>query len=156
MICIKKGLPLQRYRHQTYNKRIPVLGVGFYERIMSKRKSKKENKAAQRAAAAARDTNRARTQVPGGSTKRARVPGGDKRPAPAGPKRELTFGKQTYLFMGIGFALVLLGLLLMSGGRGTDYTEFDIDKIYGFRQITLAPILMLSGLGVVIYGILKK
>lgn len=130
--------------------------AGFYLTIMSKRKSKKENKAAQRAAAAGRDNTQARTQVQSGRSTRAQVPGSAKRPAPAGPKRELTFGKQTYIFMGIGFALVLLGLLLMSGGRGTEYSEFDVDKIYGFRRITLAPIVMLSGLGVVIYGILKK
>ncbi len=121
---------------------------------MSKRRSKKDNKAAQRAAAASRDN--ARAQVQSGSTTRAQVPGSSKRPVNTGPKRELTFGKQTYIFMGIGFALVLFGLLLMSGGRGTEYNEFDVDQIYGFRRITLAPIVMLGGLGVVIYGILKK
>lgn len=123
---------------------------------MSKRRSKKENKAAQRAASMQRDNTRARPQVQGGGTTRAKVPGGAKRPAPAGPKRELTFGKQTYIFMGIGFALVLLGLLLMSGGRGTEFNEFDTDQIYSFRRITLAPIAILGGLGTVIYAILKK
>ena len=44
----------------------------------------------------------------------------------------------------------------MAGGRGTEYSEFDIDKIYSFRRITLAPIVILSGLGVVIFAILKK
>jgi predicted cobalt transporter CbtA len=124
---------------------------------MSKQKSKKDNKSAQREAAMSQDNSRARTQVQGGgfAAKRAEVPGGAKR-VPAGPARELTFGKQTYIFMGIGFALVMIGLLLMSGGRGTEYSEFDVDQIYGFRRITLAPIVILSGLGVVIYGIFKK
>ena len=92
----------------------------------------------------------------GGAAARAKVPGGAKRPAPAGPARELTFGRQTYIFMGVGFALVLLGLILMSGGRGTEFTEFDTDQIYSFRRITLAPIVILGGLGTVIYAILKK
>lgn len=103
-----------------------------------------------------RDNTQARTQVQGGGAARAKVPGSAKRPAPAGPARELTFGKQTYIFMGIGFALVLVGLLLMSGGRGTEFNEFDTDQIYSFRRITLAPVVILSGLGTVIYAILKK
>lgn len=125
---------------------------------MSKQRSKKESKAAQRAA------NKARTQVQGkdGAAKPAKTPTRAKRatvsapPKPKGPVRELTFGRQTYLFMGIGFALVLLGLLLMAGDRGENYAEFDVDYIYSFRRITLAPIVILGGLGVVIYGIFKK
>lgn len=140
---------------------------------MSKRRSKKERKAAQRAGAADAAKNPssvaggtvspnkkgARTPVRnnvGGAGTRAKVPPGAPRPKPAGPVRELTFGKQTYRFMGVGFALVLLGLLLMSGGRGPEYTEFDVDQIYSFRRITLAPVVILSGLGVVIYGIFKR
>lgn len=123
---------------------------------MSKRKSKQDTKFAQRAASAQREIDQARAQVQGGGqgAKRAQVSGGT--PKPAGPARELTFGKQTYIFMGIGFALVMVGLLLMSGGRGTEYSEFDVDQIYSFRRITLAPIVILAGLGVVTYGILKK
>ncbi|MTB52154.1 DUF3098 domain-containing protein [Lewinella sp. W8] len=70
--------------------------------------------------------------------------------------RPLTFGPETYKWMGGGFALVLLGILLMAGGRGDDPTVFDADAIYSFRRITLAPIVMLVGLAGVIYGILKK
>lgn len=121
---------------------------------MSKRKSKQASKAAQQEKAL-QDKEAARTQVPA-NAKRAKVPTNSSRPAPAGPRRPLTFGRQTYLFMGIGFALVLGGLLLMSGSRGTDYDAFDLDYIYGFRRITLAPIVILSGLGVVIYSIFKK
>lgn len=70
--------------------------------------------------------------------------------------RPLTFGPETYKWMGGGFALVMLGILLMAGGRGEDPGVFDEDVIYGFRRITLAPITMLVGLAAVIYGILKK
>lgn len=124
---------------------------------MSKRRSKQENKAAQRASAKTENSG-AGTQVRGGvgAATRAKVPAGAPRPKPAGPKRELTFGKQTYIFMGVGFALVMIGLLLMSGGRGTEYSEFNVDEIYSFRRITLAPVVILAGLGVVIYGIFKK
>lgn len=117
---------------------------------MSKqRKNKQERKAAQRAAA--RDNTRVAKPKPAAAIR-------TKRTAPAAPKntRPLTFGKETYVWMGAGFALVVLGLLLMSGGRGEDPTVFDPDVIYSFRKVTLAPIVMLTGLGVVIFGILKK
>ncbi|MEL7161889.1 MAG: DUF3098 domain-containing protein [Bacteroidota bacterium] len=70
--------------------------------------------------------------------------------------RPLTFGPDTYKWMGIGFALVLIGLLLMSGSRGDEFAEFDESYIYGFRRITLAPIVILGGIGTVAYAILKK
>lgn len=113
---------------------------------MSKRKKKKDSNVAQRAAAIQRDMDKARSQVQSKN----------KGAVASGPARELTFGKSTYMFMGIGFALVLIGLLLMSGGRGTEYSEFNVDEIYSFRRITLAPIVILAGLGVVVYGIFKK
>lgn len=70
--------------------------------------------------------------------------------------RALTFGPDTYKWMGIGFALVVLGLLLMAGSRGEEFNEFDESYIYGFQRITLAPILMLAGIGTVTFAILKK
>lgn len=77
--------------------------------------------------------------------------------APATPiHTELTFGKGTYTWMGIGFGMVLLGLLLMAGGRGDNFAEFDTAYIYSFVRITLAPIIILAGLGTVTYAILRK
>ena len=69
---------------------------------------------------------------------------------------EFIFGRQNFMWMGIGLALVLLGLLTMSGGAMPDPNTWDPDIIYSFRRITLAPILMLAGFGLVIYGIFKK
>lgn len=68
----------------------------------------------------------------------------------------LFFGPQTYKLLGIGFAVIVLGFLMMLGGRGDDPAVFDEDIIYSFRKVTLAPILILAGLAVVIYGIFKK
>ncbi len=76
--------------------------------------------------------------------------------APAAPQRGLTFGPDTYKWIGIGFGLVVLGLILMSGSRGDNFTEFDTDVIYSPVKLTVAPLLMLGGLGIVIYAILKK
>ncbi|MFT6000583.1 MAG: hypothetical protein ACI81P_003046 [Neolewinella sp.] len=119
---------------------------------MSKQRNKKEDrKAAQRATASTQDSARVApaTPVPPRSTRTSAA-------TSTVNKRGLTFGKDTYVWMGIGFALVILGLLLMSGGRGDDPNVFDESVIYSFRRITLAPIVMLAGLGTVIYAILKK
>jgi hypothetical protein len=92
------------------------------------------------------------------ATPKPATPRASTRTAAAKPtnNRELTFGRDTYIWMGIGFALVVLSLLLMSGGRGDDPAVFDENIIYSFRKITLAPIVMLAGLGTVAYAILKK
>jgi len=120
---------------------------------MSKQRKKKEDrKAAQRASASKQDNTRVAPATPV-ATRSTRTLATEKSNT---TKRSLTFGKDTYLWMGIGFALVILGMLLMSGGRGDDPAVFDESVIYSFRRITLAPIVILAGLGTVIYAILKK
>lgn len=69
---------------------------------------------------------------------------------------QFIFGRSNFIIMGIGLALVLLGLLTMSGGAMPDANTWDPDLIYSFRRITLAPFLMLAGFVVVVYGIFKK
>lgn len=71
-------------------------------------------------------------------------------------ERPLIFGRETYIWLGGGFLLVVLGFLLMTGGRGPDPTVFDESIIYSWRKITLAPIIILAGLGVVTFAIFKK
>jgi hypothetical protein len=66
------------------------------------------------------------------------------------------FGKENYRWMLIGVALILLGLLLMIGGKSKDPNVFDPDQVYSFRRITVAPILILAGLALGIVGIFKK
>jgi len=56
----------------------------------------------------------------------------------------------------IGVAFILLGLLLMIGGKSKDPNVFDTSEVYSFRRITLAPILILGGLVLEIVGIFKK
>jgi Protein of unknown function (DUF3098) len=66
------------------------------------------------------------------------------------------FGKENYRLMLIGLILVLLGLLLMIGGKSKDPNVFDTSEVYSFRRITVAPILILGGLALEIVGIFKK
>lgn len=68
----------------------------------------------------------------------------------------LLFQKQNYMIMGAGVAIILLGLVLMSGGGTTDPTQFNGEELFNFQRLTLAPITMLVGFGVVFYSIWKK
>ena len=66
------------------------------------------------------------------------------------------FAKENYLWMVIGGVIVLLGMLLMSGGKSQDPNTFDPKEVYSFTRITLAPILIIAGLMVEIYAIFRK
>jgi hypothetical protein len=70
--------------------------------------------------------------------------------------RATLFTKDNYIWMAVGIVIVLLGLLLMSGGKSADPKVFDESEVYSFRRITLAPILIMAGLMVEVYAIMKK
>lgn len=65
----------------------------------------------------------------------------------------LLFGKKNFMFIFIGMGCMALGMLLMSGGSMPSPDIWDESIIYGFRRITLAPIMILLGLGFVLYSI---
>ncbi len=67
----------------------------------------------------------------------------------------MLFNKQHYILMGVGIALMFLGLMLMSGGAQAP-NEWNPDEVYSVRRTVLAPIIMLIGLGVELYAIFKK
>ena len=71
-------------------------------------------------------------------------------------KKEFLFNKDNYKYLFIGIALVFVGFLLMIGGASDNPNEFNEDALFGFRRITLAPLLVLGGFGVVLYSIMKK
>ena len=66
------------------------------------------------------------------------------------------FTKENYIWMGIGGVVMLLGLALMAGGKSADPNTFDVNEVYSFRRITIAPILIVAGLMVEVYAIMKK
>ncbi len=72
---------------------------------------------------------------------------------PENPRMPLT--RKNYIILAIGFAIVLLGFVLMAGGGSDSATEFNYD-IFSFRRITLAPLLVVGGFVVEIFGILKR
>lgn len=67
-----------------------------------------------------------------------------------------TFNASNYLWMGIGFALVLIGLALMMGGEMPDSDTWDESIIYSTRRTLISPLVILAGLVVEVYAIFKK
>ena len=70
--------------------------------------------------------------------------------------QDFLFDRSNYTFMIVGVVLIIIGFMLMSGGKSPDPHQFNFDEIYSFRRITLAPIVALIGFGLEVYAIMKK
>lgn len=78
------------------------------------------------------------------------------RPQPVSSEDRFPFIRQNYLIMIIGLVIIAIGYLLMVGGGSSDPNQFYPDKIYSWRRITLAPIVIIIGFLVEVYAIMKK
>jgi fumarate reductase subunit D len=70
-------------------------------------------------------------------------------------KANFALGRENYKLLAIGFAIIIIGFLLMLGGRSDDPNKFSMD-IFSFRRITLAPVVVLAGFVFEIWAIMKK
>jgi predicted histidine transporter YuiF (NhaC family) len=84
----------------------------------------------------------------------------EKKSAPATKKAvtaaPILFAKENYKWMVIGGVIVLLGMVLMSGGKSDDPNTFDPKVVYSTTRVTIAPILIILGLMVEIFAIFRK
>ncbi|WP_430972594.1 DUF3098 domain-containing protein [Sunxiuqinia rutila] len=64
-------------------------------------------------------------------------------------------GKENYKLLLIGFAIIVIGFILMVGGKSDDPSVFN-PEIFSFRRITLAPLIVLFGFLFEIYAIMKR
>ena len=71
------------------------------------------------------------------------------------PSADFAFGKENYMLMLIGIAVIILGFILMAGGGSDDPNKFS-PEIFSTRRMTVAPILIVIGLIVEIAAVLKK
>lgn len=69
---------------------------------------------------------------------------------------ELIFNRQNYILMMIGAALIIVGMLLMTGGAQPDPNTWDPDIIYSKRITLLAPVVIITGLIIEIVAIFKR
>lgn len=72
------------------------------------------------------------------------------------PIKEFGFKPENYRLLFIGLGINVLGFLLMIGGGADNPNEFDGDALFSHMRITVAPILITLGYGIMIFSIMKK
>ena len=70
-------------------------------------------------------------------------------------KKQFAFGKENFIWLAISVIIIIIGFILVSGGKTTEETGFD-PSIFNARRLLVAPVVIMSGFGLVIYAILKK
>jgi hypothetical protein len=71
-------------------------------------------------------------------------------------KNNTIFGKDNLRWMLIGLVVIAIGLVLMAGGKGEDPNVFAENEVYSMKRITLAPLMIVVGLLIEVYAIMKK
>lgn len=71
-------------------------------------------------------------------------------------KFDFPFNKQNLYIIFIGLAINIIGYLLMIGGGTEDPNKFDAKELFSETRITLAPIFIVLGFAIMIYGIMKR
>ena len=69
-------------------------------------------------------------------------------------KRNLAFDRTNFILLGIGFAIVVIGFILMSGSSSSEQA-FNPD-IFSVRRIKVAPVVCFVGFVSMIYAIIRK
>ena len=59
------------------------------------------------------------------------------------------------LLIGIGLLVMVLGFVLMLGGGSSDPNVFNPEMLSG-RSIVVAPVVICIGIGVIVWGIMRK
>jgi hypothetical protein len=84
------------------------------------------------------------------------TPAKGKAAAPSVSTDNFAFVRQNYIIMLIGVVFIVVGYMLMAGGKSMDPNVFNEKEIFSFRRITLAPIIVLIGYAIEVYAIVKK
>ena len=66
------------------------------------------------------------------------------------------FGRENYKWMLIGLVIMAIGFFLMTGGKSSDPNVFNDKDVYSTTRITIAPILIIAGLIIEIFAIMRK
>ncbi|TXB64322.1 DUF3098 domain-containing protein [Vicingus serpentipes] len=69
--------------------------------------------------------------------------------------KDFAFGKENYILVAAGTVLAILGYILMSGGGSDDPAVFS-EELFSFRRMYISPIMIIVGLAIVGWGIMKK
>jgi hypothetical protein len=71
-------------------------------------------------------------------------------------KNNTIFEKDNLRWMLIGLVVIAIGLVLMAGGKGEDPNVFAENEVYSMKRITMAPLLIVAGLLIEVYAIMRK
>lgn len=71
-------------------------------------------------------------------------------------QQNVLFGKENFIWMLAGLLIMALGFFLMSGGKSSDPNVFNDSQVYSPMRITVAPLLIIGGLVVEIFAIMRK
>lgn len=74
----------------------------------------------------------------------------------ASSSKKMALGKENYYLIILGAIVLIIGFVLMSGGKYTDPNVFNADEVYSARRITLAPIVVILGFIIEVYAIFHK
>ena len=66
------------------------------------------------------------------------------------------FTKENYKWMVIGLVIMALGFFLMAGGKSSNPNVFSDKDVYSPLRITVAPVLIVAGLLLEIFAIMKR
>lgn len=77
------------------------------------------------------------------------------------PTYDMTFNKENYTWMIIGFAIIVLGFVLMAGKTDDIFNNAEVfttgEKSFSTTvKITIAPLVVLIGFAVEIYAIFRN
>ena len=67
----------------------------------------------------------------------------------------MTLTKKNYILLIAGLVVIVIGMVLMTGGGSDDPAVFNYD-MFSWRRITLAPILIVGGFAFEIYALLTR
>jgi uncharacterized membrane protein len=71
-------------------------------------------------------------------------------------KTTFILGKKNLITIGVGFLVLVLGFILMSGGESLSPDEFEPSEIFSTQRITVAPITVILGFIIVGVGIMIR
>lgn len=70
-------------------------------------------------------------------------------------KMGFVFGPMNYRLLVIGLVVIIIGFILMAGGKSEDPTVFN-PEVFSIRRITIAPIVVLIGFIIEGFAIMWK
>lgn len=74
----------------------------------------------------------------------------------AAATKKMALGRENYYLIAAGVVVIIIGFILMSGGKYTDPNVFNGNELYSARRITIAPIVVILGFVIEVYALFHK